>query len=84
MAQLISVMLLISVCSNARLGFFGQYCKSCHRCPIRMCLVDIGYFGDVNLSVQQRLDVAFKRFKEFCRSRKIQSSQPPFTEKMEP
>ena len=52
-------------------------------CPIRMGLLEIGWFGDVNGSVQQRLDLAFKRFKEFCRSRLIQCSQPPFTEKME-
>ena len=51
-------------------------------CPPRMALVDTGFFGDVGASVQKRLDAAYQRFKGFCKSRKIQSSQPPFTEKM--
>lgn len=49
---------------------------------MRMSLVDCGFFGPLGLSVQQRLDAAYKRFKDFCRIRKIQCSQLPFTEKM--
>ena len=46
-------------------------------------MVDLGIFGAVNLSVQQRLDMAYRRFRGFCTSRKIRCSQPPFTEKMD-
>lgn len=50
---------------------------------IRMALVDIGFFGDVNLSVQQRLDCGYQRFKSFCQQRKIPTTHPPFTVKMD-
>ena len=66
------------VLAQASAKFPFQQC-----CPIRMGLLELGWFGDVNRSVQQRLDVAFNSFKQFCKSRMIQCSQPPFTEKME-
>ncbi len=47
-----------------------------------MTLVENGYCGPIGNSIQQRFDVAYKRFTAFCKSHKISCSQPPFTEKM--
>ena len=50
----------------------------------RMTLIECGHFGDVGMSLQGRLDAAYRGFREFCKIRKIQCSQPPFTVKMDP
>ena len=50
----------------------------------RMTLVESGYFdADVDAPLQQHLDAAYKKFREFCSQRRIQCSQPPFKENME-
>ena len=47
-----------------------------------MTLLEMSRFGDRNLSLQKRLDIAFLAFKSFCKSRKISCSQPPFSVKL--
>lgn len=51
----------------------------------RMTLVECGFFGlDADEPFQRHLDEAYKHFKAFVASRKIQCSQGPFKEKMVP
>lgn len=49
----------------------------------RMTLVECGFFGlDADEPFQRHLDEAYKHFKAFVASRRIQCSQGPFKEKM--
>ena len=49
----------------------------------RMLLAQASYFADYQTeSLQDILDVAYRRFRAFCRERKISCSQPPFTVKL--
>lgn len=49
-------------------------------CILRLLLAQLGFFGDVeNLVLPDRLVIAFKDFKAWCKQNKIQSSQPMFT-----
>ena len=52
---------------------------------LRMTLVESNYFGveEEGARLQKHLDTAYKHFRAFVKSRKIQCSQPPFQEKME-
>lgn len=65
-------------------GSFKMLFFMLHLCAtsLRISLVECERFGSKDLSLQDRLDEAFKCFKGFCKSRKIQCSQPPFTVKM--
>ena len=56
-----------------------------HRLPVspRMLLAQASYFADYQTeSLQDILNVAYGRFRAFCRERKISCSQPPFTVKL--
>lgn len=51
-------------------------------CPPRLLLALLGYFGDCdNVSLADRLVIAYKDFKVFCRTNRVFSSQPLFTVK---
>ena len=61
---------------NSQIFFFGLRLCS-HR--ILLC-EDLEWFGAGTL--QDRLDVAYTRYVQYCKGNKIKQSQPPFTEKM--
>ena len=42
-----------------------------------MALCSANYFGDAP-DLQGQFDLAYESFKRFCKSEKIQNSQPPF------
>ena len=47
---------------------------------LRLLLAQLGYFGDVEeLSLPDRLVIAYKDFKAWCKQNKVQSSQTLFT-----
>ena len=55
-----------------------------YRCPglrscLRNCLLQHNFFGHAeNTSQQEKLNLAFEHFRAFCRSEKINCSQPRF------
>ena len=75
-----------SCCSNFAAFNFpcaNPWHQTFHCC--RMTLVECGFFGlDADEPFQRHLDEAYKHFKAFVASRKIQCSQGPFREKMVP
>ena len=52
----------------------------CWGLSLRMLLIDLLYFGPGPFAEQ--LDTAYKSFVAFCRWKKINQSQPPFTDRM--
>ena len=49
-------------------------------CILRLLLAQLGFFGDVEeLGLPDRLVIAFKDFKAWCKQNKVQSSHPMFT-----
>ena len=69
----------------ARLCSF--WCKVKPVCPSifppRNLLLRFGHFGGDEFTTSMKLARAYKRFKEWISERKIECSQPPFSEKME-
>ena len=48
--------------------------------PDRMLLIENSYFDSYNENkIQNSLDIAYERFRSFCKNHKITCSQPPFT-----
>lgn len=52
----------------------------CWGLSLRMLLIDLLYFGPGPFAEQ--LDTAYKSFVAFCQWKKINQSQPPFTDRM--
>lgn len=45
--------------------------------PYRVCLLRVKYWGDHD-EVQKALDESYLHFRDWCKSKKISTSQPPF------
>ena len=54
---------------------------TCTNMSVRLELYEAGYFGDPSIKFQIGIKTAYKHFKDFIKEKKIQCSQPCFTEK---